>query len=43
MSPADLNSPRSFCAVFSEPTRGLLYQSGLSSCNKTFVLDFWRL
>lgn len=43
MSPADLNSPWSFCVMFSEPTKGLSYQSGLSSCNKTFVLAFWML
>lgn len=43
MSPADLNNPWSFRVMFSEPTKGLSYQSGLSSRNKTFVLAFWTL
>lgn len=43
MSPADLNSPQSFCIVFSEPTKGLANQSGLSSCNKKIVLAFQML
>lgn len=32
--PADLNSLQSFCVKFSEPMKGLSYQSTLSSCNQ---------